>query len=312
MTITRRSYMWSLIIIAIGSVWLLMVAGAFPNAIEDILFRAWPALAVLFGFDVLLGRRRVRIARWALDTSYVGMVLTVVLVVGVVFFAYRKQADVVRSDNVQEFSKVLPDAIERVELAIDVQRTAVTVTPAGEYERELAVTFSGSNESDVEIVWELLSETATLTINESYHSSIPSLEDYGRGTLLITLPIGVSVDLFDLSVVSGDVSFDLTPVTLPALVLTVDEGDVAIKLPTTDVLAGDLRVDNGDVDVMVPMANTLNIKAQGNSSPTFQFDRDRYDLLVGGELKNKSVASFDYSLDVWMSGGSLLTITDVP
>lgn len=311
MTVTRRSFMWPLVIIAIGSVWLLMVAGAFPEAVEDILLRGWPALLILFGFDVLLGRRRVRVARWMVDTSFAGLLVTLILLGGVVVFAYQKQADIVRADQVETFSKVLPDAVEQVTVVLDLERTAVTVIPAEEFERELAFVFRGSRESDVTVAWDVVDATGALTVSESYRNAIPRLEDYGRATMEIILPLGVSVDLFDLSLASGDVTLNFASLSVPQLMLAVDEGDVQLALPQADVLAGDLRVGSGDVEVLVPAANTLNIKAQG-SSPNFVFDRDRYDLLVGGELKNRGANAFDYSLDVWMSGSATLNITDVP
>lgn len=311
MTVTRRSLMWPLVIIALGSIWLLIVAGAFPEAVEDIIWRAWPALLVLFGFDVLLGRRRVRAGRWTVDISYIGLVVTLALVMGVVFFAYRNQADVMRSDNVETFSKVLPDAVEQVTLVFDLERTEVLVSPAGEFERELSVDFSGSNESDISMTWELQGTTGRLTVREAYRSTIPRLEDYGRGQMVITLPIGIAVDSMDLSVASGDVALELSPVTLTSLALNVGAGDVVIMLPEYDVITGNVRIDSGDLELRVPEGRPLNVQARGNSTPNYTFDRDRYDLLVGGELKNKSAVSFDYSFDIWMSGGATLTITDV-
>ncbi len=83
-----------------------------------------------------------------------------------------------------------------------------------------------------------------------------------------------------------------------------------LALPVNDVLDGDLVV-GGDLELLVPANTTINVKAQGGSAPTFDFDRDRYDLLVGGELKNKAIDSFQYSLDVWMNGGATLIITDL-
>lgn len=312
MTVTRRSFMWPLVIILLGSMWLLTVAGAFPEAVEDIFSRAWPALLLLFGFDVLMGRRRVRAGRLTIDTSYAGLVVTVVLVVGVVFFAYRKQADVVRSDNVETFTKVLPDAIEHVSLSFDLERTAVRVVPAGEFQRQLSFDFAGSNESELDVVWELQDDTGVLTVSEDYGSTIPRLEDYGRAEIVITLPIDVAVDVFDLSLGSGDVALDLSPVTLPVLALELDEGNVQITLPEADVMTGDVRIGRGDLELRVPAQRTLNVQTRGDSSPDFSFDRDRYDLLVGGELKNTSAVSFDYSINVWMSGAASVTVTDVP
>lgn len=309
MTATRRNFMWPLIIIALGSLWLLMVAGAFPDAVEDILFRAWPALVVLFGFDVLFGRHLVRVARLSLDTSIVGLVLTLVMIAVMVFFAYRKQADVVRTDQQQTFSKVLPASVERVRLLVDLERTAVTVKPAVDRERELAVIFKGSRESKIDMIWELADQEATLVIAEDYRNALPRLEDFGRGTLEITLPVGVTVEQFDLTVANGAVSLDLATVHVPSLALDVT-GNVLLALPVANVLDGDLVVD-GDLELLIPANATLNVKAQGDSAPTFHFDRERYDLLVGGELKNKAIDSFQFSLDVWMNGNATLTITDL-
>ena len=70
MIATRRNYMWPLIVIAVGGLWLLVVADVFPDAVADLLKRAWPALLILFGYDVLFGRRRLPVARWT-STSYV-------------------------------------------------------------------------------------------------------------------------------------------------------------------------------------------------------------------------------------------------
>jgi len=44
------------IIIAVGSIWLLMTAGAFLRPL-GYLIRAWPALLIVFRIDVLVGRR---------------------------------------------------------------------------------------------------------------------------------------------------------------------------------------------------------------------------------------------------------------
>ena len=231
MTVTRRSVMWPLIIIGIGSVWLLSVAGAFPEAVEDIFGRSWPALLVLFGIDVLAGHRRFRVARLLINTSYVAVLFVMVLLVVVVVFAYRNQAGVYRTDHVETFSKVLPDAVESVEVLIDLQRTTVDVVPADEYERELAFRFTGSNESDVAVGWELLGETGVLSVAESYRNTVPPLDDYGRGKLLLTLPVGVSVELFDLSVDRGNAVLDLGAISVPSLELRVNDGDVRLALP---------------------------------------------------------------------------------
>ncbi len=310
MKTSPRSVMWPLVMIGVGGLWLAVVAGTFPPAVEDVLRRAWPALLILFGYDALFGRRRLRLGRWHVDSSLIGLALTLALVGGAVGLAYQRQAEVVRADNVQTFSKLLPDAVQSISLRIDLARTAVTLRPADEDNpRELALRFAGSRESDVTIHWELTGESGVLTLSENYRHSIPKLEDYGRGTLEIVLPRGVAIDGLDLRVQSGDVALDTQALNLPRLALTVKSGDVVLALPAEDVLDGELHI-GGDLELRVPVNRALNLSAKGGSTPKFRFDRDRYDLLVGGELKNKAATEFHYTVDVYMPADATLTVVD--
>jgi hypothetical protein len=309
---TRRYVLWPLIIMAIGAVWLLRVADAFPPAVDDILIRAWPALLILFGLDVLFGRRRLHLWRWRIETGFIGLVLTLLLVIGVVWFAYQKQADVVRADNIKAFSEVLTEGVDRVRLDINTERTSITINPAENNPRYLGVAFKGSDESRVEIVWTPEGDTGVLTVTEEYRNSIPKLEDYGRGTLEITLPTGVIVERLDLSGGQGDVTVNLAPVHMRQIRLITDTGDIQLHLPALDILQGELRTSDGAVELLVPPGMALDVKlASGSGSPRYRYDEDKYDVLRNGELKPSSATEFQYALDVWLNDGAALIITDL-
>jgi hypothetical protein len=309
---TRRDLMWPLIVIALGSIWLLMTAGALPEATGDILLRAWPALLILFGFDVLFGRRRLRIWRSSIEMSLVGLVVMVALLVGLVWLAYRNQADVVRADNVQTFSQVLPEEVSRVRLEISLDRTAVTASPAAADPRELGAEFKGSKDSTVSMTWAVEGDTGVLDVTETHASAIPKLEDYGRGTLTLTLPAGVVIDVLDLSSQHGDVTADLQPLRVGQIVLTVGSGNLTLHLPTQDVLQGKLKTGDGGMELFVPESMALVCaKAPGSGEPTYQYDTFRYDLLRDGTLKRRNTEAFQISLDVWLKSGAPLTVTDV-
>jgi hypothetical protein len=308
----RRNVMWPLIIMAVGGIWLLKVANAFPDAVDDILARAWPALLILFGFDVVLGRRRLRLLRWRVDTSLIGVVITLALVVGVIGFAYRKQADVVRADNIQSYSDVLADEVDRVRLEVNVERTSVTVKPAEGNPRGLDVTFKGTNESQVDFAWSTNGSTGTLTVDEAYRNAIPKLEDYGRSTLDISLPTGVVVDVFDLSGGEGDAALDLRALYMRQIQLTIDAGNIQLYLPSFDVLQGDLKTGNGSIELLVPASSALDVKlAPGSGTPHYRYDEDKYDVLLNGEIKPTNTTAFQYALNVWLKSGASLVITDV-
>jgi hypothetical protein len=309
---TRRNVLWPLIIMVVGGIWLLKVADAFPDAVDDILVRAWPVLLILFGFDVLFGRRRLRLWRWHMETSLAGLVIALVLVAGVVWLAYQKQADVVRADNVQTYSEVLAEDIDQVRLEVAVKRTSITVKPAENNPRQLTALFKGSDESQVEMIWSAEGSTGILTVKEIYRDAIPKLADYGRGTLEISLPTGVVIESFVLSRGQGDVSLDLRPVFMRQISLTVGRGDIQLYLPALDILQGDLRTDNGAIELFVPQGKALDVKlAPGSGAPSYTYDADKYDALLHGEIKLKNVPAFDYALNVRLKSGAPLTIKDL-
>ncbi|HVO69100.1 MAG TPA: hypothetical protein VMT24_03580 [Aggregatilineaceae bacterium] len=310
MTTTRRNLMWPLIIMAVGAVWLLMTAGALPEAAGDIVLRAWPAVLVLFGFDVLFGRRRVQIWRLSVEMSLVGLAVTIVLLAGLVWLAYRNQAEVVRADNVQVFSQVLPEEVSHLRLEISLDRTAVTASPATSNPRELGAEFKGSKDSDVAMTWSVEGETGILTVTETHASPIPKLKDYGRGTLNLTLPVEAIVDVLDLSNHHGDMTADLQPLRVEQLAVSVDNGDLTVHLPAQDVLQGKLKTGGG-LELFVPQNMALVLKAQGSGEPEYRYDTFRYDLLRDGTLKLRNTEAFQISLDVWLTSGAPLTVTDL-
>lgn len=312
MTTARRRVLWPLVIIALGVLWLLVAADALPSAAGDLMSRAWPALLVFFGFDVLLGRQRLRVRRIAVEMGWLGLVLTAVLLAGVIGLAYRKQADVVRSENVQTLVQTLGPDIERVRVDARVTRTAVTISAADGVE-ELRAVFAGSRESHVTMAWSQDGGTGVLSVAEEARNAIPRLEDYGRGTLELVLPAGTYVEVLQVAGDSGDLAADLAQMRVAQLALTAGEGDVTVQLPTLDVMQGRIAARSGGIELIVPEGMALDVKLEaGSGEPAYVYDSFRYDLLRDGELRRRNVAAFQYVLDVWLKDGAELTVTDAP
>lgn len=312
MTSARRQIMWPLLIMAIGAVWLLAVAGIIPEAVRDLLQRGWPVLLFLFAFDALVGRRRLRIWRIGLEANWVGLLLALALLAGVIWFAYRKQADVQRTENVQALSQTLGAEIARVRVEAQVMRTAVTIGVA-ETENALSARYTGSRESRVALQWTVEGDTGVLTITEAARSSIPKLSDYGRGAVEILLPTGVPISTLSVQGDSGAVNADLTALRVERFELATDAGDAVVRLPTRDVMQGRLMVRGGDLQLFVPEGMALDVKLEpGSGEPEYVYDSFRYDLLRDGELKRRNVEAFQYVLDVWLRDGARLVVTDEP
>ena len=312
MTAARRGMLWPLVVIAVGCVWLLMVAGALPEAVGDLMVRAWPALLILFGFDVLFGRRQLRVAQTALSANVIGVAATLVLLAALVWLAYERQADVVRSDQTASFSQALGDEIEQVQIEINLQRTTVNVQPVEGDTRDLGAVFTGSEESVVTMDWAVEGDTGILTVTERYENAIPRLEDYGRGTLDLTLPVGVPVMSLFITGVEGDTDFDFGPLRVDQLNVAVGSGDLRLDLPRDDVLTGVLKTENGRIDLVVPQEVALTVSlAPGSGTPRYEYDSLRYDVLLNGTVKRKNTESFQVGLTVWLDGGDPLVIEDV-
>jgi hypothetical protein len=312
MTTARRRVLWPLLIIALGVLWLLVAADALPNAVGDLMGRAWPALLVFFGFDVLWGRRRLRVRRLAVEMGWIGLLLTAALLAGVIALAYRQQADVLRSENVQTLVQALAPDVERVRVDARVLRTAVTISAAADGE-ELRAVYAGSRESYVTMAWSQDGGTGLLSVAEEARNAIPRLADYGRGTLELLLPAGTYVEVLQVAGDSGDLAADLAQMRVAQLALTAGEGDVTVQLPTLDVMQGRITARSGGIELIVPEGMALDVKLEaGSGEPVYVYDSFRYDLLRDGELRRRNVAAFQYVLDVWLKDGAELTITDAP
>lgn len=311
MTGAHRRIMWPLVIMAVGAIWLLAAGGAIPETARDLLYRAWPALLFLFAFDVLAGRRQLRIRRINIEANWIGLVLTVALVTGVIWFAYRKQADVQRTENVQTLHETLGVEVARVRVDAQVMRTAITIETEPDTPDSLGATFAGSRESDVTIRWDVEGDTGVLTVVEEQRNAIPRLSDYGRGTLEIRLPTAVPVSVLSVRGDQGDVQADLNQLRVERLELAVDKGDVTLRLPTRDVMQGRLVIRQGDLQLYVPEGMALNVKLEpGSGEPNYEYDSFRYDLLRDGELKRHNVPAFQYVLNVWLKKGARLVVID--
>lgn len=309
MTTARRNLMWPVLIMALGGIWLLMTAGAVPDAVGDILLRAWPALLVVFGLDVLFGRNRMKLGRWTVGFSLIGLAATIAFLVAVVWFAYAKQSDVVRDDNVQTFSQALDESLTHVSLDISVDRTSVTIVPTDSH--DLWAEFKGSNETDVKMVWSVEGDAGLLRVTETHSGAIPRLEDYGRGMLEVRLPAGVSIDLFDLQNEKGDIEANFQALTVQRLQLSANEGDITIDLPD-DIEGGLLNSADGGLTINVPPGMVLTLSLAGGSGrPAYEYDTIRYDELSDGTLKPEVREGLQVALNLSVKSGARVQVNNL-
>ena len=312
MTVTRRTMIWPVLIAAIGALWLLATVDILPDAAADILRRSWPALLVLFGFDLLFGRRRLWLGRQGVSYTVVALLVTLVGLAAIVWLAYAKQADVVQADKQATFVQVVEDTASQLRVTAAMNRTGITVNPVEGDSREVRAEYAGGTESDVTFDWATEGDVAELTIAEAEQDAIPKLDAYGRGTLALMLPVAISVQELTVGGDAGDITANLRTLRIGQLNIAVGEGDLDVSLPMDAVMTGVLRTGGGDITLNVPqnVALTLSL-GQGSGQPTYEYDVTRYDLLINGTLKLKNTDAFQVGLTVTLPGGAHLIVNDV-
>ncbi len=313
MTIARRNLLWPLLIAALGVAWLLIAVDAIPDAVGDLLVRAWPALLILIGLDALLGRRRVVLGGRSVSLSGVSFAVVLALVGAVIWLAYQKQADTLRTDQTQSFSQPLPDDIGQVEVIAALQRTAVSVGPGDPAARTLAADHTGSRDSVVSMTWETSAGTGTLTITESAGDAIPRLESYGRAALDVRLPQDASISLLRFASTAGGGTLDLETLRVERVEANLAGGSLVLTLPSEGALSGRLQVAGGDIELRVPPGVALTVSlAEDSGEPVYVYDEFKYDLLRDGTLKQENTEEFQAGLTIWLRSGATLRVTDLP
>lgn len=312
MTTAHRNLLWPLLVVALGAIWLLIALDAVPEAVGDLLARAWPALLVLLGLELLIGRRRIALAGRALPMSLLALLGVLIALGVIVALAYREQGSSLRTDNVQSFDQTLDPDLNRVEVTAALQRTTVTARPSEQGGRALSATYQGSRGHTVVMEWGAQAGTGALAIGETAGEAIPRLEDYGRATLELALPEKTVISLLRLDSKAGDGALDLQRLQIERLEVALKDGSLTVTLPAGEVLSGRLRVEGGDLELRVPPAVALTVTlAEGSGEPAYDYDDLRYDLLRDGTLKLENTDEFQVGLTVWLERGATLRVVDL-
>lgn len=312
MTTAHRNLLWPLLVVALGAIWLLIALDVVPEAVGDLLARAWPALLVLLGLELLVGRRRIALAGRALPMSLLALLGVLIALGVIVALAYREQGSSLRTDNVQSFDQTLDPDLNRVEVTAALQRTIVTARPSEQGGRALSATYQGSRGHTVVMEWGAQAGTGALAIGETAGEAIPRLEDYGRATLELALPEKTVISLLRLDSKAGDGALDLQRLQIERLEVALKDGSLTVTLPAGEVLSGRLRVEGGDLELRVPPAVALTVTlAEGSGEPAYDYDDLRYDLLRDGTLKLENTDEFQVGLTVWLERGATLRVVDL-
>lgn len=292
----RTNLLWGVVLLALALVLLLHALELIPAGIYDLLVRAWPALLVLAGLSIFL-RPRVTFG------SGLALIASMGLVAGVSVVAFSARATEQRSDYVEPVNQDIAANISLLRLRGTTRNTDIEIIPALSPERVVTGTFTGSTESQLQVVYLEEGASATLSLIEQQASQFPMLENVGRGTLRLELPPGIPLDI-ELNGESGDVLLNTSTLAVERMNLNLQQGDALVTLPVyqpvlsaPDDNLGTLATQNGAMTVFIPpeVAARLELN-RGGSGIEPVYDAGVYNFLVGDVLEARNIESAEITV----------------
>jgi phage shock protein PspC (stress-responsive transcriptional regulator) len=266
----RGSIVTGLVFLALAITVLLAALGALPPGTGNILGRAAGGVLVFLGLSILL-RDRVALG------SVLALGISAALVVGMAAFAYSTRINEQRTDNVIDQTFELDEAITTLQLNLTTLDTDVALAAAAPGERRVTMRFVGSLASTIETTFEETGALATLTLTETRGEGLPSLEDIGRGSIVLGLPEGVAIATAFRGV-SGQANFNMGSLNLERLNADLSRGDLLITFPVYQPLSpsvaespGEIIVRDGNLRMVAgpELGGQFLINKATNQRPTF-------------------------------------------
>ncbi|MBX3062013.1 MAG: hypothetical protein KF726_03500 [Anaerolineae bacterium] len=279
---SRSGVIWPLLLLVLSGLWLFQTFGGLPTAVSDLIQRGLPALLVVLGLMMLLGRR-IRFG------NLLAIALTIALLVGVVGVAYSRQQNIVRQDYAAPFETLVEGSVSDVRLILTLRGTDIEILPGVPGDRTIRGDYTGSIESQITTDYSVDGATATFTLSETPRNSIPSLELVGRGKLTLTLPFGVNIAQLQINGEGGALTLDSSSNSIAAISLIMVTGDISATFAeTSSGLIGDLKTGAGTITVTIPPTLPAEIALLGGGAASAQFDANVYTLNINRVLVPKS------------------------
>lgn len=288
----RTNPLWGVILLAGALFFAATAFNLIPAGVIDLVMRGLPALLVLAGLWFLL-RDRVPFA------SVIALALSLALVAGMAYASFTSRASQIRTDNQIAIAELVSDEITLLRVNVATLGTDVELLPSLNRQSGIRGEFIGSFASALDINYtEAQDNTATLTINETQAGGFPRLDEVGRGTFRLELPPDLPIDV-QYTGADGNLTLNMSGLSLERLNLESARGDVVITMPTYDPLfsqpddmLGELTVRQGNLAIFIPrsVGARLELNREGSGIEP-QYDPTIYNYLVGDVLEAREIVS---------------------
>ena len=307
----QKNLFWGLVAIAVALVLFLRALAVIPDAPYDLVTRGWPALLVLAGLSLLL-RDRIPLGNVA------ALGLSVALTAGIIMFAYSARSS--KASNAQELlisQDIAADPSLLLTVNITTLDTDVRISSAASPTTGIQGHFIGSTQSEISTEYQIdpATNTAQFTLIETKPGGLPRLTEVGRGSLVLDLPPDLALEVAFIGG-SGNVTLDMTTLSLERLNVELQHGDAEIRLPEYQPRSpnateqpGQLLIYDGDLTVFAPEAIDVRLAfdRKGNATapqfpPTYIEVRDGVDGML---RRDQETAPIRFWYEVTIPNGLL-------
>lgn len=285
---------WPLLLVGAAVFWLATLLGGFSTITTDLIGRLWPAVLILVGLLLLIGKRLPA-------GNLIALGLTVISATAITLTAYNRESGVVRADYIEPLEYALLPEVGTVQVNITLRRAAVEIRAAPTGSRTITGAFSGARESLFTPEFRVEGNTARLTLRETARSGFPALQEVGKATFTLFLPPEVIAEL-TLSNAEGEISVNTTELSLQRLTLTAGNGGIVAVLGAHTGLIGDLRAPRGAVTVTLPPGFPVEITPRGGGGGSPRFDEARFTRRIDGVLIPRDAAAPQMQLGIDAAG----------
>jgi Domain of unknown function (DUF5668) len=285
-----------LILIFLGGVFLLQNMSVLPSTIWTNLWKLWPAVLVLFGLELLFGRR----ASW----------LVGVLGLCVVIFALGAV-----SSNFGDGVAAQPPINRSLDTALDGATQAVVNVRFGAGQLTLgpladapttqlaSMTYEGPTELVAEPTYTVSQNTGRLDYQTSGHG--PSTFPFNRGdTPKLDIRLSPIVPLTTLTVQTGatDARLDLSSMRLQNLDLSLGAASAWLRVPERGTTSVHITSGAANLTIEVPQSVAAQVRHTGGLT-TFNINQDRFPAVGDGVYRSVDWSDSPNRVDITLETG---------
>jgi hypothetical protein len=288
----RGGFVWPLVLITLGIVFLLNNLGILSWGVWDVLWKFWPVLLIAIGLDILFGRRSA-------IGALIALVLIVLLIGGTVWFAVTNVPLVIGQTLTSDTITQELGGATSADVLINFGAGSLRIGALKDSGNLIEGTVSTGPGATVRRDYQREGDRARFELRNEGVSVAPCGFRKCDQTWNLDLSSSVPVSL-RVSTGVGQAVLDLSGLKLTDLNVNTGVGETRLTLPSQGRLNARVSGGIGQVTVMIPQGVAARVRASagiGGVSGLDHYPRDGQYYVIG------NYATADNRVDLDISGG---------